>query len=194
MKYSKQVLITSIAVSALIASTASFAVKPDERTTIVDAAVAVSTPDAPVGEFKTLVAALLAFPGILNTLDGNGQFTVFAPTDAAFDKLNLVLATFCYTDVFELAVDQHDYVADVLTYHVARGRMDAGEVLPKDQIRMLSGDFLTRVPGSLGLTDALGRTATIDAANWLNVFTDNGVIHGIDEVVLPSAPMSACSP
>jgi len=191
MSMTKKTLISLVLVTTMFASTAGFAKKPSDRVTIVDVAAAVAGGES--GEFSSLVAALGAYPEIKDVLDGNGQFTVFAPTNEAFDKLNsLLAAAFCFDDVFALASDQPNYVADVLLYHVARGRMDSGDVLPKDQIRMLSRDFLVRDPGSLGLTDVLGRTATIDAANWLDVMTDNGVIHGIDEVVLPYAPMTNC--
>lgn len=192
MSIVKKSLLSLVAVSMLIASGAAFAVKPSERFTLVDLAEFAATD---LGEFTALYAAVGAFPGIAKALDGNGQFTVFAPTDEAFGKLNTLLDdAFCYTDVFALAADQPDYVVDVLLYHVARGRMDSGEVLPKDQIRMLSGDRLTREPFSLELVDVLTRTATIDAANWLDVEVDNGILHGITEVVLPYAPQSNCNP
>ena len=192
MSMIKKSLVSLVAFSMLIASGLAFAVKPSERFTLVDLAEFAAND---LGEFTSLYAAVNAFPSVAAALDGNGQFTVFAPTDEAFDKLNTLLNNaFCYSDVFALAGEQPDYVEDVLLYHVARGRMDAVEVLPKEQIRMLSGDRLTRDAFSLDLVDALNRTATIDAENWLDVEAGNGILHGITEVVLPYAPQSNCVP
>jgi uncharacterized surface protein with fasciclin (FAS1) repeats len=190
----KKSLVSLVAFSMLIASGLAFAVKPSDRFTLVDLADFAAND---LGEFTTLydLVSDSEFSGIAAALDGNGQFTVFAPTDEAFGKLNTMLNdAFCYSDVFALADAQPAYVADVLLYHVARGRMDSGEVLPKEQIRMLSGDRLTREPFSLDLVDVLTRTATIDAENWLDVEADNGILHGIKDVVLPYAPQSNCAP
>ena len=188
----KKTLVSLFALAMLTVSTASFAVKPSERFTLVDLAEFAAND---LGEFTALYAAVGAYPDFAAVLDGNGQYTVFAPTDEAFGKLNSLLdAAFCYADVFALAADQPGYVADVLQYHVAKGRLDSGEVLPKDQIRMLTGDRLTREPFTLELVDVLTRTATIDAENWLDVEADNGILHGIDEVVLPYAPQTNCAP
>ena len=130
------------------------------------------------------------YPEIVSVLDGNGQHTVFAPTDEAFGKLEAILPMFCYNDgLLPFVLANQGYIADVLLYHVAKGRKDAAEVLPKDQIRMLSGDFITRLPGTLVITDALGRDANLEA---VDVPADNGVIHVISEVVLPYPPLSAC--
>lgn len=187
MKLYKSSLISLVAVATLVVSTAGFAKKPEDQTTIVDVAAAVN---AETGEFSTLLFAAGLYPDIVAYLDGRGQRTLFAPTDQAFANLNGILPMFCYADVVELATMQPDYIADVLTYHVAKGRKDAAEVLPKEQIRMLSGDFVTRIPGSLVITDALGRDANLEA---VNIFGDNGVIHVISEVILPYPPQSNCS-
>jgi hypothetical protein len=69
--------------------------------------------------------------------------------------------------------------------------MDSAEVLPKDQIRMLSKDFVTRTPFSTSITDGLNRTAILEG---LDEFADNGVIHVISKVILPYAPEGSCSP
>ena len=188
MKAVRNALIGLVAVSALLVSTAGLAKKPSERVTVYDAA---QTVQALNGEFAVLNLALSLNPAIEAVLDGNGQFTVFAPTNAAFESLAETIAApgLCYGSILELAVTQSEYLTDVLLYHVARGRMDSTEVLPKDRIRMLSGDFVTRIPGSLVLTDQEMRDSLIETPD---VFTDNGVIHVISEVLLPYLPPSNC--
>lgn len=144
--------------------------------TIVDVAVSLNTEGAFAGQFDTLIAAIVAAnPAVLETLGGNGQFTVFAPTDDAFAELGLTPDN----------VDELDqgFLTDVLLYHVARGRRLAVSILNARQIRMLKGGFLSQDSGVL--TDNLGREATIIATD---VKAANGVIHAIDTVVLPYAP------
>jgi len=76
---------------------------------------------------------------------------------------------------------QAAYLTDVLLYHVARGRMGSTEVLPKDQIRMLSGDFVT-------IEQPINPSIFVDT----DVPADNGFIHIISEVLLPYLPPSNC--
>ena len=162
MSIYRKSLIGMVAAASLIVSTVGFAKKPEDQTTIVDVAAAIN---AETEEFSILLLA------------------------AAFGRLNDILPLFCYADVLELQALQPDYVADVLTYHAAKGRKDAAEVLPLDEIRMLSGDFVTRTPGSLVITDAIGRDANLLA---VDVPADNGIIHVISEVILPYPPQSNC--
>lgn len=186
MKHLKNSLIGLIAVASIVVSTAGFAKGPKDQTSIVDVASAIN---AETGEFSTLLLAAGLYPDIVAYLDGRGQRTLFAPTDAAFESLETILPMFCYDTVVELALDQPDYIAEVLTYHVAKGRKDAAEVLPKEQIRMLSGDYVTRMPGSLVITDVLERNADL---LMVDVPADNGVIHVISEVILPAPPATNC--
>jgi uncharacterized surface protein with fasciclin (FAS1) repeats len=141
--------------------------------TIVDVALAAN---AQTGEFSILIAALQAAdPSVIQTLSGKGQFTVFAPTDAAFVSL-----------LNELGVSASDLlsnkalVTQVLLYHVVRGNRESAEVLASSRIRTLNGGFLFQNGGVL--TDANGRTANIIA---VDIKASNGVIHVIDRVVLP---------
>ena len=123
-----------------------------------------------------LIAALgEANPLVLDTLSGNGQFTVFAPTDDAFADLGFDPNTIGDLD--------EQFLTDVLLYHVARGRLYSKSVLNKKRIRMLKGGFLMQDEGVL--TDNLGREANIIATD---VEAANGVIHAIERVVLPYAP------
>ena len=143
--------------------------------TVVDVAVMINTSGPFAGEFDTLIAAVVATPSVLMTLGGNGQFTVFAPTDGAFAALGL--------DENNVGTVAPDFLQDVLTYHVARGRRDATDVVSSDRIRTLYKDFLLQDGGVL--TDNLGRDANIIVTD---VFAANGVIHAIDAVVLPYSP------
>lgn len=145
--------------------------KPDK--TIVDLVLEIN---AATGEFDTLIAALqVANPRVLDLLANYGQFTVFAPTDAAFDALFL-----------ELGVEPKDVLGDpnlvtkVLMYHVTQGRLYASDVLALSSIRMLRGGSLLQDAGVL--TDQQGRTANIIQTD---IEATNGIIHVIDAVVLP---------
>lgn len=146
---------------------------PKSGNTIVDVALAAN---AETGEFSILIAALQAAdPAVIKTLSGKGQFTVFAPTDAAFvallGELNLTA---------EQLLGNQALVTQVLLYHVARGNRDSGQVLASDRIRTLNGGFLFQSGGVL--TDANGRISNITA---VDIKASNGVIHVIDRVVLP---------
>jgi uncharacterized surface protein with fasciclin (FAS1) repeats len=141
--------------------------------TIVDVAIAANQES---GEFSILIAALQAAdPAVLKTLSGNGQFTVFAPTDAAFVALLGELGL-----TAEQLLSNQALVTQVLLYHVARGNRDSAEVLASSRIRTLNGGFLYQSGGVL--TDANGRTANIVITD---IQASNGVIHVIDRVVLP---------
>jgi uncharacterized surface protein with fasciclin (FAS1) repeats len=144
--------------------------------TIVDVAIAVNSEGPFAGSFDTLIAAVLAAdPVVYETLTGNGQFTVFAPTDDAFAALGF--------DENNIGTLPQDALTDILLYHVARGRRYAGDVVASSRIRTLYKSFLLQDGGVL--TDNLGRDATIIVTD---VEAANGVIHAIDAVVLPYAP------
>jgi uncharacterized surface protein with fasciclin (FAS1) repeats len=144
--------------------------------TVVDVAIAVNSDGPYAGQFDTLIAAVLAAdPAVLETLAGNGQFTVFAPTDDAFATL----------DITPENVDELDqgFLTDVLLYHVAHGRRYSTVILASKRIRTLERGFLFQAGGNL--TDNVGGEATIIVTD---VEAANGVIHAIDAVVLPYAP------
>lgn len=144
--------------------------------TLVEVAIAVNSEGPYAGQFDTLIAAVLAADAlVLETLSGNGQFTVFAPTDDAFTALGL--------NPDNIGTLDQGFLTDVLLYHVARGRRDARQVLASERIRMLKGGFLLQDDGVL--TDNLGREAKIIVTD---VEAANGIIHVIDAVVLPYAP------
>ncbi len=137
--------------------------------TIVETAIA--TPG-----FGTLVEAVQA-AGLVDTLNGAGPFTVFAPTDDAFAAL-----------LAELNITKDDLLADtalltkVLTYHVVPGRVLKAEVPVGTPIATVQGETFS-VNASLAITDQRGRSANITATD---VLASNGVIHVIDKVILPA--------
>jgi transforming growth factor-beta-induced protein len=162
---------TMLAIGIMAAPVA--AAKPAPANTIVDVALAAN---ASTGEFSILIAALRAAdPSIIRTLSGKGQYTVFAPTDAAFvsllGELNLSAGQ---------VLGNQALLNKVLTYHVVRGERLAADVLDSSRLRTLNGGFVFQAGGVL--TDANGRTATIVATD---IEASNGVIHVIDRVILP---------
>jgi transforming growth factor-beta-induced protein len=175
----KKLMITSLFLVALFAMTGcsednnptavdtTEKVKPSERTTIVDLALAVN---AETGEFSTLIAALVA-ADLVDALNGNGQLTVFAPTDEAFAAIDL--------DADNIGELPKDALTDILLYHVAKGRRMAEDVVSSSQIRMLNGERT--------MIKVMDGNAYIDEAMIVSVDngTDNGVIHIINGVLLP---------
>jgi uncharacterized surface protein with fasciclin (FAS1) repeats len=135
-------------------------------------------------DHTTLVAAVKA-AGLVDTLQGAGPFTVFAPTNAAFQKLQ------AGTVDTLLKAENKPALAKVLTYHVVAGRLSSADL--KKQIKAGKGTAsLKTVSGGtlwamtqgneVVLKDEKGGMAMVTQAN---VFQSNGVIHVIDTVVLP---------
>ena len=139
-------------------------------TTIVDAAVS-------DGNFTTLVAALQA-TGLDTTLaDTSSKFTVFAPTDAAFDLLG--------QSTIDALLADTDTLSNILTYHVYLGEVNAEAAigLAGSVVEMVNGDSLAL---SLSGDNLLVNTATVITTD---IQTDNGIIHVIDAVLLPPEEM-----
>lgn len=135
---------------------------------IVDTAVA--------AKFKTLVAAVTAAE-LVETLKGDGPFTVLAPTDEAFAKLPKG------TIEALLKPENKDKLKAVLTYHVISGKVMAADVVKLD------GKAVKTVQGSPVAIKVEGDTVMIGNAKVIkaDVETSNGVIHVIDTVLLPPA-------
>jgi len=134
--------------------------------------------------FTTLVAAVKA-AGLVETLSGKGPFTVFAPVNAAFDKLPEG------TVAGLLKPESKATLTAVLTYHVVAGKFMAADVVKaigdnngKFSIPTVQGSMLTASlsDGKVILTDAKGNKSTIIITD---VAASNGVIHAIDTVVMP---------
>jgi uncharacterized surface protein with fasciclin (FAS1) repeats len=123
------------------------------------------------GSFNTLVAAVKA-AGLVETLQGAGPFTVFAPTDEAFAKLPKGTVE----DL--LKPENKQKLVSILTYHVVPGKVMASDVKTM-QAKTVNGKELSIVVS--------GGKVTVDKANVVktDVAAKNGVIHVIDTVVLP---------
>ena len=166
------VLAATLLVMSVVPGLAS-AKKAAKTPSIVDKAIAVNTSGPYAGAFDTLIAGVLAAdPAVLKTLTSKGQYTVFAPTDDAFAKLDL--------DETNIGTVPQADLTNILLYHVAHGRRYAADVVASDQIRMLNRGFVFQSGGVL--TDAQGRTSNIIVTD---VEATNGVIHAIDNVLLP---------
>ena len=137
------------------------------KSDIVDTAVA-------AGDFTTLAAALQA-GGLIDTLKGDGPFTVFAPTDAAFAKLP------AGTVESLLKPENKDQLVAILTYHVVPGKVKASKVVGMDSAPTANGGELAiRVEGeNVFVNDSRVVATDIEASN--------GVIHVVDTVILPQS-------
>ncbi len=136
-------------------------------------------------DHTTLVAAVKA-AGLVETLKSKGPFTVFAPTNAAFDKLP--------AGTVETLVKPENkaMLTKVLTYHVLAGKFDAKAIAKRIKAGGGSAQFKTVSGGTLWawmsgdnlvLKDEKGGTATVSIAN---VYQSNGVIHVVDTVLMPN--------
>ena len=124
------------------------------------------------GTFKTLVAAVKA-AGLVETLQGEGPFTVFAPTDAAFAKLP--------AGTVEALLADKEKLAAILTYHVVPGKLMAADVIE------MGGGTPTTVNGQPLTVKVAGGKVYVNNATVTraDVAASNGVIHVIDTVVMP---------
>ncbi|MBD2472201.1 fasciclin domain-containing protein [Nostoc sp. FACHB-145] len=122
------------------------------------------------GSFNTLVAAVQA-AGLVDTLKGEGPFTVFAPTDEAFSKLPSGTVDALLQDIPQLT--------KILTYYVVSGKVLAADVVNLDSAPTVEGSSL-KIDASSGvkINDATVTTPDVEA--------DNGVIHVIDTVLIPA--------
>jgi uncharacterized surface protein with fasciclin (FAS1) repeats len=193
MKLSRTALPTAVAVAALafaaVAATPTFAQMKEQTVTVGGSPMspskniiqnAVNSKD-----HTTLVAAVKA-AGLVETLQGTGPFTVFAPTNAAFKKLP------AGTVDSLLKPEMKEKLTAVLTYHVLPGRLaikdlwDAS-IKAKGKVKMktVEGEELTFEFKGQALTiwDAKGNASRVTIQN---VFQSNGVIHVVDTVLLPS--------
>ncbi|AQR62597.1 beta-Ig-H3/fasciclin [Brevundimonas sp. LM2] len=140
---------------------------------------------AKASNLTTLVSAVQA-AGLAETLSGTGPFTVFAPDNAAFEKIPVA------TRESLMAPAGKADLTEILTYHVVPGRLTAADLATQAQanngkveLTTVEGDALTvavNADGSVTLTDEKGGTSRVTQAD---VLQSNGVVHVIDTVVMP---------
>ena len=159
-----QIKTVSLLVALLLFSAVPLNVSADQNDDI-------PTNAASTGEHDSLVAAL-AHADLVTTLQGDGPFTVFAPTDQAFADAGINLSTFD-TD------EENATLADILLYHVYSGSVNAADVTDGLTVAMANGDDVTFTvtDGTVMVGDATVTTA--------DVASSNGIIHIIDSVLMP---------
>lgn len=137
--------------------------KEGAKKDIVDTAIAAD-------DFNTLVTAVKA-AGLVDTLKGEGPFTVFAPTDAAFAKVPV--------DTLNALLADKAALANVLTYHVVAGKVMAADVVKLDRAKTVQGQSVK--------VEVKDGKAFVDGAQVVttDIKASNGVIHVIDAVILP---------
>ncbi len=154
------------AVAALFLTTTAAKAGEMASADIVDTAVS-------AGQFNTLVAAVKA-AGLVETLKGDGPFTVFAPTDEAFAKLP------AGTVESLLKPENKEQLVSILTYHVVPGKVMSSDVTAKrTRATTVQGGELV-IDGVSGVF--VNSTAQVIAAD---IEASNGVIHVVEEVILP---------
>jgi len=154
--------VISLTAAAALATSAFASDKQD----IVDTAVA-------AGDFSTLLAAVEA-AGLVETLKGDGPFTVFAPTDAAF----AALPEGTVDDL--LLPENQEMLASILTYHVIPGKIMSTDLSDDMEAETVNGDtVMIDLDNGVMVDNATVTTADIEASN--------GVIHVIDAVIMPNS-------
>tara|TARA_B100000989_G_scaffold32132_1_gene20500 strand:- start:44 stop:496 length:453 start_codon:yes stop_codon:yes gene_type:complete len=149
----------------LITLFSGFALAGGHKHDIVDTAIK-------AGSFNTLVAAVQAAE-LVETLKSKGPFTVFAPTDEAFSKLDKA------TLESLLKPENKDQLVAILTYHVVAGKVMSTDITGNMEPATVNGSTIniTLDNGKVMINDATVISADVD--------TDNGVIHVIDTVLIP---------
>jgi uncharacterized surface protein with fasciclin (FAS1) repeats len=144
--------------------------------------------------FSELLAALSYVDAELETelvnlfSSGKDQYTVFAPTNTAFENLYSLLSDVLETEINEITDIPADIVLDVLLYHVTEGRRAANSVVPRNGERKITSllEEIFSVRTDLTIRDGLTGLRDNDAEiNTPNISASNGIIHVITEVIVP---------
>ena len=130
-------------------------------------------------DHTTLVAAVKA-AGLVETLEGKGPFTVFAPTNAAFGKLP------AGTVDTLVKPENKATLTKILTYHVVAGKLEASDLTDGKKLKTVQGEELTvrRSGTTVMIIDSKGDSSTVTIPN---VNQSNGVIHVVDTVLMPAS-------
>ena len=130
-------------------------------------------------DHTTLVAAVKA-ASLVETLEGKGPFTVFAPTNTAFGKLP------AGTVDTLVKPENKATLTKILTYHVVPGRLEAASLTDGKKLKTAEGEELTvkKADGKIWIVDAKGGTSMVTISN---VNQSNGVIHVVDTVLMPAS-------
>ena len=165
----KRSVILAVTALAIVVAACSTAASPSPSPALGDI---VATADG-AGTFTTLLAAAEA-AGLVETLQGEGPFTVFAPTDAAFAALP--------AGTLDSLLADPEALKKILLYHVVSGSVKAADVVNMTSAPSVEGSPIAIAvkDGMVYLNDAAKVTAT-------DVMASNGVIHVIDQVILPPA-------
>ncbi|MFN0206489.1 MAG: fasciclin domain-containing protein [Planctomycetota bacterium] len=176
-------MLCKLTIPALVLAIPSAAVfgafdKKDSGSTVRNDVLSIVETAAAAGNFKTLIAAVKA-AGLVETLQGNGPFTVFAPTDEAFAKLP--------KEALEglLKPEAKEKLASILKYHVVSGKVTSQEVVKIDFAPTVEGGALRVVASKEGVMVDGARVVKTDIA------CRNGIIHVIDTVVMPRLDLAA---
>jgi uncharacterized surface protein with fasciclin (FAS1) repeats len=183
---SKRIALLSAAAFSALALTSTFVLpaRAEEKTVMVGGAAmfpskniiqnAVNSKD-----HTTLVAAVKA-AGLVDTLEGKGPFTVFAPTNAAFGKLP------AGTVDTLVKPENKATLTKILTYHVVAGKYDAHDLTDGKMLKTVEGEELTvkHADGKIWIIDAKGDKSMVSISN---VHQSNGVIHVVDTVLMPAS-------
>ncbi len=183
---SKRIALLSAVAFSTLALTATLvsSVRAEEKTVMVGGAAmfpskniiqnAVNSKD-----HTTLVAAVKA-AGLVQTLEGKGPFTVFAPTNAAFGKLP------AGTVDSLVKPENKATLTKILTYHVVAGKLEASDLADGKMLKTVEGEQLTvkRAEGNIWIVDGKGGSSMVTISN---VNQSNGVIHVIDTVLMPAS-------
>jgi transforming growth factor-beta-induced protein len=130
--------------------------------------------------FSTLVAAVVK-ADLVDTLNGNRMFTVFAPTNDAFDAAAVAVLGDGATGMDLVNALDEATLKNILLYHVSPGERFSGDVVTADRIRMMNKDF-TYVDGTTIVGNGSSANLVLDL---IDIDASNGVIHVIDFVLLP---------
>jgi uncharacterized surface protein with fasciclin (FAS1) repeats len=151
-----------------------------EKTVMVGGAAMFPSKNAVHSKDHTTLVAAVKAAGLVETLEGKGPFTVFAPTNTAFGKLP------AGTVDTLVKPESKATLTKILTYHVVPGKLEASSLTDGKKLKTVEGEELTvhAAGGKVMIVDAKGGSSTVTIPN---VNQSNGVIHVVDTVLMPAS-------